>query len=110
MSILFSCPILSITQIPHEQNRSKTQYGIPSEYSDVYTRQCCLKPRGITTNGEVMITKKVTPFYRKKSTEECAQGRMKPVVHYASKNMVFVEVLHREKYLVSMMLQPIYST
>jgi hypothetical protein len=35
---------------------------------------------------------------------------MKPAVRYASKNMVFVEILHREKYLVSIMLQPIYST
>jgi len=35
---------------------------------------------------------------------------MKPSVHYASKNTVFVEMLYREKYLVSMMLNPIYST
>jgi hypothetical protein len=35
---------------------------------------------------------------------------MKPAVHYASKNTVFVEMLHKEKYLVSMMLNLIYST
>jgi hypothetical protein len=35
---------------------------------------------------------------------------MKPAVHYASKNTVFVEMLYREKYFVSIILNPIYST